>query len=763
MATLTEALTTALVHHRAGRLMIAEELYRRILAAEPEHADALHLLGLVEHQTGRHPAAVARIRQAIALKPTAAAYYSDLGQVYRALGDLPEAVACYQRALQQDPHDVTAWNNLGMAHMAQDQAAEAVQHYRQALQYKPDYAEAWSNLGHALHTLGQLDEAVNACTRAVELRPNLAEAHNNLGNALRDQGQWDRSVVCYQQALQQNPDYPAAWNNLGNALAALGRLDDAITCYQRAVALDPQLADAHLHLGVTLVVRGRAADAVSCLQRALELRPNDPQAYLNLGTAQLQLQAPSVAMACFQRAVELQPDSAAAYNGLAVALLDQGRLDEALSHLERVGQLNPHNPAWHSNLLNTLQYRPGITLAELSARHAEYELRHAAPLRATWRPHTNTPDPERPLRLGIVSPVFLDHPVGDFLLAPLQHLDHEQYPVICYSDRMVTDQMTARLRAETAAWCEACGMNDEQLADRIRADGIDILIDAAGHTAYNRLLVFARKPAPIQITWLDYVGTTGLAAMDYILADRYEIPPESEPWYRERVLRLPDDYICYTPPVYMPAVGPLPALRRGAVTFSSFNFQAKINPPLIAVWARILRRLPGSRLLLQYRGLGDADTQAHFRRLFTEQGVGEEQVELRAAVPAPQLLATYNQVDLALDTFPYNGGLTTCEALWMGVPVITCPGETFAGRHALSHLTNVGLTETIARDGDEYVELAVSLATDLPRLAALRAGLREQMARSPLCDGLRFAQHLMALLRDVWRRWCARGDVAGVQ
>jgi len=426
-------------------------------------------------------------------------------------------------------------------------------------------------------------------------------------------------------------------------------------------------------------------------------------------------------------------------------------------------QLDPTDAAWHSNLLNTLQYRPGITLAELSARHAEYEQRHAVPLRSAWRRHTNTPDPERPLRVGIVSPALADCAVGDFLLAPLQHLDHRQYPVTCYSDRVVGDEVTARLRAEAAAWLDICGLNDQQLAEQIRADGIDILIDAAGHTARNRLLVFARKPAPLQITWVDYVGTTGLAAMDYILADRYEIPSESERWYQERVLRLPDDYICYTPPRYAPAVSPLPALSRGAVTFSCFNFQGKISRPLVAVWARILRRLPGSRLLLQYRGLGDPGTQSHFRRLFAEHGVESAQVEMRAAVPPAQLLANYHQVDLALDSFPYNGGLTTCEALWMGVPVITCPGETFAGRHSLSHLTNAGLTETIARDLDEYVELAVQLAQDLSRLAAIRAGLREQMAASPLCDGPRFAANLMALFRDAWRRWCESEKAENVQ
>jgi predicted O-linked N-acetylglucosamine transferase (SPINDLY family) len=307
------------------------------------------------------------------------------------------------------------------------------------------------------------------------------------------------------------------------------------------------------------------------------------------------------------------------------------------------------------------------------------------------------------------------------------------------------------------------GLNHEQLAAQIRADRIDILFDLAGHTAGNRLLVFARKPAPIQVTWAGYVGTTGLAAMDYILADRYEIPPQSEMYYCERVLRMPDGYVCYDPPAYAPPVSPLPAQEKGYVTFAAFHNPAKITPQVVEVWAQVLNRLPRARLVLKYLGMDDPSVVGRLADLFAGQGIDKARLEFLGYSPHGEALAQYQRIDVALDTFPYNGGLTTCEAIWMGVPVVTCPGETFASRHSLSHLSNVGLTETIAGDLEEYVELAATLAGDLRRLAALRAGLRDRMASSPLCDGKRFAENFAEVLRGVWRHWCERGDRGGAE
>jgi predicted O-linked N-acetylglucosamine transferase (SPINDLY family) len=318
------------------------------------------------------------------------------------------------------------------------------------------------------------------------------------------------------------------------------------------------------------------------------------------------------------------------------------------------------------------------------------------------------------------------------------------------------DEITRRIKAASSEWNEVARWNDEQLFDKIRADKIDILFDMAGHTSHNRMLVFARKPSPIQISWAGYVGTTGLEAMDYVLSDRFQTPPSVDDFYRERILRMPDGYICFDIPANGPPVSPLPALERGAVTFCCFNNPAKITPQAVEVWSRIMHRLPGSRMIFKYGGWSNADVVQRYVDMFASHAIDVDRLEFLGFSPHAEFLAEYHRVDLALDTFPYSGGLTTCEALWMGVPVVTCPMETFASRHSLSHTSNVGLTETVARDLQDYEEIVVSLATNLPHLAKLRSTLRDRVEQSPLCNGPRFAENWHQIMRSVWREWCAR-------
>jgi predicted O-linked N-acetylglucosamine transferase (SPINDLY family) len=614
MATISQALSIALAHHQAGRLVAAEQIYRQILQAEPQHADALHLLGVMSHQAGQEAVAADYIARAIAIDASVPLYHNNLGEIYRLLGRPEEAVVCCRRALQMRPDYVEAHYNLGVALQYLGKFAEAAACYRRALELYPEYAEASNNLGVILLGEGRLAEAGQYCRQAIRIKPDCADAYNNLGHVLQNQGRLDEAIANYRKSLELRPDYSIA----------------------------------------------------------------------------------------------------------------------------------------HSNIVLWEQYRPDVTLARLAAVHAEWDRQRAAPLRGTWRPHAHRGDPDRPLRLGFVSSDFYCHPVGFFLVRILEALRAERCTTVCYSNGVRRDALTARFRAAAHSWREVRTLPDESLAEQIRGDAIDVLFDLAGHTADNRLLAFARKPAPLQITWLGYEGTTGLAAMDAILADGYEIPPEAEAYYRERVLRMPDGYVCYDPPADAPPVAPLPAIERGHVTFASFNNPAKISPRVIEVWARILRRLPAARLVLQYRGMNETPVAGRLAEMLAAEGVDRSRVDFWGWSPRVESLAQYQAIDLALDPFPFSGSATTCDALWMGVPVVTCPGETFASRHSLSHLSNVGLPETIARDLDAYVDIAVALADDLPRLAALRARLRSQMADSPLCDGRRFARNLMRLLRSEW-------------
>jgi protein O-GlcNAc transferase len=653
MPTIDEALTFAVQYHQAGQLAQAETLYRQVLQIQPNHADALHLLGVAASQQGRQNEAIHLISQAIAGDGGQAHYHNNLGEAYRLAHRLPEAIACYERARQ----------------------------------LQPAFAPALNNLGLALTALGRLEEA----------------------------------GACCQEALRLQPDNAVANNTLAMLRAAQGRLDEAAAAYRRALSLQPTFAEAHNNLGITLNDQGRLDEAAACYRRALELRPHYAEAHNNLGTA----------------------------------LKNQGKLDEAIACFRRALELKPDYARAHSSLLYSLHYCAGITPAALAEAHADYNRRHAAPLRGASVGHEAVRARQGRLRLGFVSADLARHPVGYFLVRVLENLRQEPCETICYSSRTVKDAMTHRLQAAASQWRDVIGLSDEQLAEQIRVDQIGILFDLSGHTARNRLLVFARKPAPIQVTWIGYEGTTGLTAMDYLLADRYQIPEGNERFYREHVLRMPESYRCYDPPERAPPVAPPPSLQKGHVTFGSFNNLAKITPEVVAVWAEILRRAPTARLILKHQGLGDPTVQRRYLDAFVAHGVEAQRLTLLPSGSYGEYLATYHEVDVVLDPFPFAGGATTCEALWMGVPVLTCPFETFASRHSLGHLSSVGLTATIAHDLDDYVARAVTLAGDLPRLAELRAGLRERMAASPLCDGKRFVVNLMRILGGVWQEWCA--------
>lgn len=685
MPTTSESLSIAVQHHQAGRLQSAEQIYREILQTEPNHVDALHLLGVIAHQVGQQDVAVQYIEKAINLRPNEPSFH----------------------------------NNLGNAYSEQGKRLQAVTSYRRAIQLKPDYADALNNLGTVLQEQGKLDEATASYRRALEVQPDFAEGHTNLGAVLKVRGKLDDAVASYRKALSLRPNYPVAHNNLGNALKEQGKLDEAFACYKKALELKPDFSEAHCNLGNILKGQGLLEEAVECYRRSLMLAS----------------------------------DNAETLNHLGNALKDQGKLDEALGCYRRAMDLKPSLTDAHSNLLSTYQYRSGITLSELKAAHLEFDRKHAAAFKSQWRFHQNRRDPNRKLRIGFLSPDFGRHPVGYFLIRTLENLDRGQFEVACYNNRTHKDDMTARFQLASQIWRDVGGQSDDEIAAKITEDRIDILVDLAGHTASNRALVFARKPAPIQIAWIGYEGTTGLQAIDYLLADQHTVPEGSESHYCERVLRMPGGYICYDPPGLFPEVAVLPATVQGYVSFGSFNNPAKITREVIETWSKILQRVPQSRLKLKYRGMNDKSVSDRFSQMFEEFGVEPSRIEYLPHSPHRDYLSTYAQIDIGLDPFPFGGGITTCESLWMGVPVVTCPGETFASRHGMSHLVSAGVEGTIARDLDDYVEIAVSLANDLSRLAGTRAGLRERVASSNLCNGKRFAAELGAVLRQVWKEW----------
>lgn len=653
-------------------------------------------------------------------EPSQAATWHERGLLALQRGDAGEAVESLRRAIELQDDVPEFHGNLGSAYVALRQWDDAIRSYQRAVELQPDYADGWQNLGRVLYRLGRFNDALSSTRQAARSRPESPDVQYDLARIWQALEQPTEAIACYQRALRGKPKDAETHNRLGTVWQAVGNLDEAIGCYRRAIDCQPEFVAAWNNLGVALTKAGRLSDAVAAFRRALQLRPEFSTVLVNLGSVHQAQGDIDQALACFQRAVELEPANVEA----------------------------------HDNWLMARHYHPQVTLAELHAAHVAFETAHAAPLRTTWRAHENTRDPDRRLRIGFVSPDLCRHPVGYFLLPVLEHLDRRECEIHCYSCDVRRDDVTARLQATDTVWHEVAKHSVQQLADQIRADRMDVLFDLAGHTRKNRLLVFARKPAPIQVTWAGYVGTTGLTAMDFLLADRYQIPFGTETFHVETLLRMPDGYVCFDPPAEAPPVGPLPALRNGFVTFGCFNNPGKLSPVILVAWREVMERVENSRLLLKFRGYDDPGTAKRVLEVLCSNGVRPERIELVGHSPRRELLEHYNRVDIALDTVPYSGGLTTCEALWMGVPVITAPGETFASRHSLTHVTTTGLTETIAKDLDEYVEIAVNLSHDLARLATIRIGLRDRVQTSPLCDAPRFARNLLTIVRAIWRHWC---------
>jgi predicted O-linked N-acetylglucosamine transferase (SPINDLY family) len=614
-------LQQALALHQTGRLPQAEVLYRQLLSVNPNHLDALHLLGVLTHQVGKSEIAIELISKALTLKPDYAEAHYNLGKVLCEQGKLDEAVASY----------------------------------RQALTLKPDYAEALYNLGKSLKDQGKLDEAVASYRQALSLKPDHTGAHNNLGNVLKDQGKLDEAVASYRQALTLKPDYAEAHNNLGNVLKDQGKLDEAVASYRQALTLKPYYAEAHSNLLLTLNYKG------SITQKTI--------------------------------------------------------YDESINWYEQ-----------HGNLLlkQDLIYK-------------------------------NNKDINRKLRIGYVSPDFRKHSVAYFFEPLLKVHNRENVEVFCYSNVKVEDQVTKRLRAEADHLFSIVGKSNEEVAAQIREDRIDILVDLAGHTSENRLLVFAYKPSPIQVTWLGYPNTTGMRTMDYRLTDAIADPPsEADTFYSEKLFRLNHGFLCYQPEASTPVVGSLPCRERGYITFGSFNNLTKTTPEVIKAWANILHAVPDSRLLLKAKQLRDNQTRERFKELIALEGIKQERLDMHSMLSkTSDHLRLYNRVDIGLDPFPYNGTTTTCEALWMGVPVITMLGDRHAARVGASIMCRVGLEDLVAHSVDEYIALAVSLANDRHRLLTLRNSLCQMMQKSQLMDKKLFAETVENAYRQMWRKWCA--------
>jgi len=633
------------------------------------------------------------------------------GEQRRLGGHAEEAVRLFRQVLAGDRAVLPAWLGLTSSLRAAGEGDEALQAVRRALDLDPEQPASHNQLGLCWVLLDDDAAAIASSNRSVELAPEGLSARFNLVAALRRAGDGERALAEAQALRERASGDVDAWVELGVTQHALGRADEAISSFEHAVQLDDSCYLAHLDLGNCLHAEARLAESESHLRRAVALRPT----------------------------------AAEAQQLLANGLKAQGRLPEALAAHREALVLDPSDARAHSNWLLTLHYVKHDA-AETEAAHREWARQHAPPLskRPPARLAASAYETAK-LRVGYLSPDMRAHSVAYFLEPRLRGHDRENVELFGYSDVARPDAITGRLRKRFDHWCDASALDDAALLERIRRDDIDVLVELAGHTGGNRLKMVAERAAPLQLSYIGYPANSRLDAIDARLSDERADPPTGA---QDGIVRLNDCFLCYQPDAGAPEVTPAPLLERGQVTFGSFNALPKISDEVVACWSAILTRVPDARLLLKCPSFTDDATAARYREAFAGCGITAERLSLVGFAPeTSDHLGLYGQIDIGLDPFPYNGTTTTCEAMWMGVPVVTLVGDRHAGRVGYSLLSSVGLDELCAHSRDDYVEAAIALAGARERLVSLRQDLRERLRRSPLCDSARIGRELERVYR----------------
>lgn len=665
-------------------------------------------------------------------------------------GDLHTAEQLYREVLDREPAHHKARFLLGMIEYQRNAHPAARELFESALASNATVPVYWLFLGHTLQALEQHAAALVHFKRARQLDPNLLDAWLAEGRLFRKLGALAQAESTFACAAELHPLAALPHEHWGELALSRGHLENAAAHFEQAAALDPQLVAPVINLGVVHQRCGRLEQAAACYERACRLDPASVVAHANLGWIQQRRGLLAAAEAQLRRALELDDDYGPAWIDLASVLHELGEIDEALACYRRALAQAP-NAANHSSMVALMLYDPN-TPPRVVLEEARSWAERYAPEPATQQPHDLTALARAPrLRIGYVSPDFREHAVAHFIEPVISAHDASRFEVMCYSNVKSPDDVTARI-ARRASFRAIRDYSDAAVAAQIRTDGVHILVDLAGHTTDNRLALFSHSPAPIQATYVGYPGTTGVAAIGYRFTDALADPePSADAGYTERLMRLPGGFCCFLPPQRAPLVSELPQLKRGHITFGSLNNYTKLSAPVFAVWTRLLARIPDARLVLQSRPFADPAIRERVWSRFAALGVARERVDLHGALPLEAHLALYHQIDIALDTFPWNGHTTTCLALHMGVPVVSLEGDRFGSRMGVSVLSRVGLTDWVATDAERYIELAIARAHDITELCRLRQRLREQLASSPLCDAVTFTRGLEAVYEALWR------------
>jgi len=737
-----------------GHLTEAADCYREVLKMDPAHAAAHMGLGDILQLQRQFKAAETSYRHALTLAPDAAEVHRSLGDVQLAMGQHEQAILSYERALASDPACALAQGGLADVLYKLGRYEQAAARYGAAVQTIPHIAAHYHGWGRSLHAIGQAADAEAAYRRAIELDPSVAAPLLHYADLLRETRCTEQAIVIYQAALLLEPKNTDALHNLGVALQENGKLDQALAAFQQLLALMPNNPVAHCNIGVVMQALGQRSVAMQSYRRALEISPKHAAIHFNLGTCQMESGQMDEAAKSYATSIKLDPQAYQSHLNLNGTLNKLGRINEAIAHCRKVLKSNPDWDELHSNLLFYLSHSEHVDAAALFAEHLRFGERFEAPLRGAWPQHTNVPDPERRLRIGFVSADLYNHAVAHFITPILEYLSQSrQVEIVAYANSFHDDHVSRHLHGLFALWRQVEKLSHAELAQLITSDAIDILIDLSGHTGFNRLPTFARKPAPLQLSWIGYPGTTGLQAMDYYLTDRFFTPPKQfAGQFCENFLFLPAAAPFLTSPE-APPISPAPAIALGHVTFGSFNRPSKITREVVTRWSRILHAVPTAKMLIA--GISETKVRDKLCSWFAREGIAAERLDFHQVMPLPDYLALHGKVDICLDTYPYSSGTTGIHALWMGVPTLTMVGKTLPSRIGATMLKHAGLDEYIAESEDELLRKGISLAADVATLSMLRMSMRTRMETSAIHQPERISAALEQGMRTIWRRWCA--------
>lgn len=778
----------------------AVQCYKQAIALKPDFTDALVALGTVHESLEDFCKAIECYRTALKQNPEYAQVHNNLGDALRSQKCFEEARSTYVEALRLDASQIELLYKLGAVEhdlflngqkdLELLTAAEA--HYREFLTIRPDSADAHLGLAKVLYDQDRYDDAIAEFWQAISCAPKNAENLLTLGLVLQSHEDLDEAAKCYLQAISLDPTMAAAHNNLGAIARKQGDSDQAISRFKRAIAEDPEYAQAYFNLGLALKKVSRYEESEQCFLKAIQIKPDFAEAYIDYGMLLQHFGKPDVAEAKYRKALELDPTLSAIYVNLGVVLSHTGRFSEADALYKKGSLLHPNDTGllinWsnaqkdmgnitvaiellnkaiaidptllgaYSNLLFNQHYLPewdDVQMLQDARSFGSQAVMRARPFQ-TWE---NEKDPLRRIRIGFVSGDLRNHPVGYFLegvLAAITANTTANVDVYAFPTRACADAVSERLRSYCKGWHSAIELSDSEFCDIVRRNRIDILIDLSGHTGYSRLGMFAWRPAPVQVSWLGYFATTGLSTIDYLIADPWTLPEAEENNFIEKIWRLPETRLCFTPPKEDIEVNALPAIKNGYITFSCFNNLAKVSDRVIQTWARILAGTPGSRLLVKSQLNRDREKSKEVFTRFAANGISADQLILEDYESRQNYFYAHHRVDIALDPFPYPGGTTTAESLWMGVPVLTLAGTHFLERQGVGLMANVGLENWIACDVEDYIAKAIHMAADIESLTKLRSALRQRALHSPIFDGQRFAAHFVDAMRHMWGEYCVK-------